>query len=60
MAAAAGGYWVAAPTEKRTGDAPSTQAGHSGGPPTIDLTAEEALLLDRDSTMPRPPGSKLN
>jgi hypothetical protein len=54
------GTQTAAPTERRTSDAPSTQAGSSSGPPTIDLQAEEAPLLDRDPTEPPPPGSKLN
>jgi hypothetical protein len=62
------GGGVAAPSEKRTSGVPSAQAGHSSGqvsnagrqPPTIDLEAEDALLLDPDPTAPRPPGSKLN
>jgi hypothetical protein len=39
----------AAPTEKR-----------ASGPPTIDLNAEEALLMDADPTCPPPVGVKLN
>jgi hypothetical protein len=46
--------------EKRASTAPPTRAEHSGEPTTIDAVAEDALLLDRDPTMPRPPGSKLN
>jgi hypothetical protein len=51
---------VAAPQEKRASDAPAQAAGASSGAPTIDAVAEDALLLDPDPTMPRPPGSKLN
>jgi hypothetical protein len=59
-AGAAGDKWLEAhATEKRTGDGPSTQAGHSGGPPTIDAVAEDNLLLDVDPTAPAPAG-KLN
>jgi hypothetical protein len=51
---------VAAIPQKRTSEAPSAQARHSSGPPTIDLTAEDALLTAVDPTEPPPPGSKLN
>jgi hypothetical protein len=51
---------VAAPTEKRSSDAPGTQAGASSGPPTIDAVAEDALLLDKDPTAPAPDKTKLN
>jgi hypothetical protein len=64
-AGAAGDEWLerqlAKPEPgKRTSEPPSAQAGHSSGAPTIDLKAEEALLLDADPTAPPPPGSKLN
>jgi hypothetical protein len=48
------------PTERRTSEAPADAGRASNGPPTIDLEAEDPMLLDRDPTMPRPPGSKLN
>jgi hypothetical protein len=51
---------VAAPQEKRSTGAPADAAGASGGPPTIDLQAEDPLLTAVDPTEPRPPGSKLN
>jgi hypothetical protein len=54
------GTQTAAPLEKRASDAPSAQAGHSTEGPTIDLEAEDALLLAEDPTEPPPPGSKLN
>jgi hypothetical protein len=51
-----GATGVATIPEKRTSEAPSAR----GGPPVIDLQAEDPLLTAVDPTEPRPPGSKLN
>ena len=48
------------PTKNAPSTAPERVAGHPAGPATIDLTAEDALLLDKDPTCPPPAGSKLN